>query len=510
MNFDENHLVDEILQARQRVYAIGSRTPLQKLDGMDIEGEIWTKREDLSPIRAYKWRGAYNKLAKLQPGEKNKGVVAASAGNHAQGVAMGAAKLGISAKIFMPVPTPLLKRESVMRHGKGHVDIILVGDTFHEAAEAAALCADEESRVMIHPFDDLDVIAGQGTIADEIILTGKGPFDVAFLQIGGGGMAAAVSFWLRKFYPGIRIIGVEGKDQASMAAAVKSGKPTPLDYLDVFCDGTAVREAGVLTHAICSQTIDEFITVSNEEVCAGIQLLWNHGRIIPETSGAMGIAAWLKHKQRFANQKCLTIICGANMDFARLSWIVRHAGIGSATRIYYQFKIHEQPGTLFKVLEIVRTRANIIEFQYGKNSLEAAYPVIGFDAHPESLEQIKVDLSEAEIPYRDVTGSSSVEFRMIPWNPGLMQEPVFIQVEFPERAGALSDFLRRFHQNVNICYFSYQYSGERVGRALIGFEILAGSVREEIQSWGKVLPAGLRAIRVLKASEVNNAFHDSE
>ena len=504
----EETLTNEILSARQRVYAIGNRTPLQQLDGLEINGQLWTKREDLSPIRSYKWRGAYNKLSKLSKTSKSNGVVAASAGNHAQGVALGASRLKIHSKIFMPIPTPQLKRDSVKRHGGDFVDVVLAGDTFHEAALEAERCSIKESRTMIHPFDDLDVIAGQGTIADEIILTGEGPFEVAFLQIGGGGMAAAVSFWLKKFYPSIKIIGVEGKDQASMSRAIEAGRPIKLDHLDVFCDGTAVRQVGEHSYDICSETIDEIVTVSNQEVCAGIQLLWNHGRIIPETAGAMGVAAWLKNKERFEDKKCLTVICGANMDFARLAWIVRNAGIGSATRIYYQFKILEKPGTLFQVLEIVRSRANIIEFQYGKNSLSEAFPVMGFDAHPKSLEQIKTDLSLAGIIYRDVTDCPTVEFKMMPWDPELMQNPVFIKVEFPERAGALSDFLKQFYSDVNIGYFSYQYSGERVGRALIGFEILKDSTKNLVEKWKSKTPEGLRALEVLESNKINNnSFH---
>lgn len=506
MSFGLEQLTDEILKARQRVYAIGGRTPLQQLSIPKLNGELWIKREDLSPIRAYKWRGAFNKLAKLDLSTRKQGVVAASAGNHAQGVALGCSKLGIHAKIFMPVPTPQLKQESVKKHGSGFTEIILAGDTFHEAAIEADKCAREEQRELIHPFDDVDVIAGQGTIADEIILSGEGPFDVVFLQIGGGGMASAVSYWLKKFFPGIKVIGVEGVDQACMKLAINKSKPTALDYVDVFCDGTAVRESGKLTYEICKETIDEIITVTNEEVCAGIQFLWNHSRVIPETAGAMGIAGWLKSYNQYKDSKALTILCGANMDFARLSWIVRHAGIGSATRIYYQFKIDERPGTLFQVLELVRSRANIIEFQYGKNDLTEAYPVIGFDAHPENLEQIKEDLSTSNIPYQDVTGKPTVEFKVIPWNPNLIPDPVFIQVEFPERAGALSDFLRMYYKSMNICYFSYQFSGERVGRALIGFEINSESMIMDIQSWKQKVPAGLRALKILDNNDLGSSF----
>ena len=491
------NLTDEILLARQRVYGIGDRTPLEVIGTETGNGALWVKREDLSPIRAYKWRGAFNKMAKLSEEERSRGVVAASAGNHAQGVALGAARLGIKARIFMPVPTPRLKQEAVRRHGGEAVEIILTGDTFHEAAEAAERQVREFGQIMIHPFDDLDVIAGQGTIADEIILSGKGPFDVVFLQIGGGGMAAGVSFWLKKFFPDIRVIGVEGVDQASMKLALDGGEVKPLEYVDVFCDGTAVREAGKLTYDICSETLDEIVTVTNEEVCAGIEFLWNKLRVIPETSGAMGVAAWLKDRKRFENLSSLSILCGANMDFARLGWIVRHAGIGSARRVYYRFTILEVPGTLFRLLELVRSKANIIEFQYGKEGPSQAYPVIGFDADGANLSELQRELNASGIAYLDVTGQPEVEFRIIPWNPTIMESPVFMEVEFPERAGALSDFLNSFYRDVNICYFSYQYSGERVGRAMIGFEIVDSAVRGDIENWKKKVPLGLRALKLV-------------
>ncbi|MFK7789269.1 MAG: threonine/serine dehydratase, partial [Phycisphaeraceae bacterium] len=282
-----DQLHGEIERATQRVYAVREATPLEQVDiGGDVE--VWVKREDIPPIHAYKWRGAFNKMATLSPDARERGVVCASAGNHAQGVAIAAQKLGCHAKIFMPEPTPLMKRQAVALHGGSHVTVELVGDTYDEASHAAKQYASDNDVAFVHPYDDLATMGGQGTIAVEAIEANVGPFDVAYLQIGGGGMAAAVGAWLKKAMPNIRIIGVEGEGQASMKAAVKQGGPVELDELDIFCDGTAVRRAGDLTYELCKEIVDEFITVSNEEVCNAIRLFWEARRRIVEPAGAMG------------------------------------------------------------------------------------------------------------------------------------------------------------------------------------------------------------------------------
>ena len=256
MNSDDSivdQLRDEILQARGRIYAVGSPTPLEsiQLEG-DDQQRIFLKREDLSPMHAYKWRGAYNRMAGLDP-KTTKKVVAASAGNHAQGVAIAAAKFNgaIPAKIFMPLNTPLMKQKAVKRHGGDAVEIELVGDRYDDAVTAAHDASQPDNIEMVHAFNDLAVMGGQGTIADEIVMSGDGPFDAAFLQIGGGGMAAGVSAWLKYYYPDIDIYGVEGEDQASMAYAVEQGQPSELDEIDVFCDGTAVAKVGNYTFEAC-------------------------------------------------------------------------------------------------------------------------------------------------------------------------------------------------------------------------------------------------------------------
>ena len=469
-------LFQEILMARQRVYAVGQPTPLERVM-LSVDAEVFIKREDLSPIHAYKWRGAYNRMATLSAEERARGVVCASAGNHAQGVALAARKLGIQACIYMPVSTPRMKQSEVKRHGGDRVEVVLAGDSYSDAAAAALARRDEAGLIFVHAYDDLATMGGQGTIADEIVMSGHGPFDVAYLQIGGGGMAAAVSCWLRAFYPNIRIVGVEGVDQASMAAAVNAGRPVALDYVDVFCDGTAVRQAGALTYPLCASLIDEFITVTNEEVAAAIEALWNTCRSIAEPSGAMGVAGLLKQADQLPGQRVLAVLCGANVDFEQLAWIAHHAGIGAARRRYYRIGMPEAPGGLLHLLDSVMEGINIIEVQFGKVSNEVAWPVIGFEASPPSLELLDRRLGERQIPHEDVTSTADVEFRIIHYEPHLFAHPYFVTYEFPERAGALRDFLRSVERG-SICYFNYTSTGEQVGRALIGFEFAEAVDRE--------------------------------
>jgi threonine dehydratase len=464
-----NQLFQEILHARQRVYTIGSPTPTERLS-LPIDAEVWIKREDISPIYSYKWRGATNRMALLTDEERAAGVICASAGNHAQGVALAARRMGVSAMIFMPMSTPATKLNAVKRHGGDAVEIVLVGDDFQDASRAAHEKKLETGRIFIHAYDDLRTMGGQGTLADEVVMSGHGPFDVAYLQVGGGGMAASVACWLKYYYPGIRIVGVEGVDQASMQAAIKAGKPVALDYVDVFCDGTAVGKAGDLTMPLCHELIDEFITVTNEEVCAAIQAIWEGARCLAEPAGAMGVAGLMKDADRAEGQRVLTVLCGANVDFGQLSRIVRSAGIGAHKRRYYRFTIGERPGTLVRLLETVLDGLNIIEFQYGKNDPDIARYVIGLEASPPEFELMERRTRELGVPCEDVTSQDDVEFRMVRWNPELLHNPMFLRLEFPERAGALRDFLNHMRGTANICYFNYLYTGERVGRAMIAFE----------------------------------------
>ena len=462
-------LFNEILLARQRVYAVRTPTPFEQID-IGTSADVWVKREDQRPIHSYKWRGAYNRMATLAEAKRQRGVVCASAGNHAQGVALAATRLGCSATIFMPRPTPKMKRIAVAKHGGDHVKIELVGDTYDQASQAAKAFAKQHDLAFVHPYDDLVTMGGQGTLADEIVMAGKGVFDVAYLQIGGGGMASAVACWLKHFMPGIHIVGVEAEGQASMQAAIAHGEPVSLEGLDIFCDGTAVQRTGDLTFPLCRELIDEFVTVSNQDVSNAIRSFWNWRRRIVEPAGALGLAGLLSQKKKLDGKRVLTVMCGANMDFSQLSVIASEAGIGGQMRHHLRFEISETSGSLLRLMRKVLFDCNIMEFQYGKVDGERAYPVIGFDASPKVQAQVIQRCADVGIAVQDVSAAEDTRFRVIPHRVELFKHPLMLRYEFPERMGALHEFLGQIQDLANICYFNYLYSGERVGRALMGLE----------------------------------------
>lgn len=476
-------LFDEALLARARVYEAGSATPLQEIFSKGAGYRIYVKREDLGPINAYKWRGAYNAVKSYYEKTGCQTVVAASAGNHAQGVALAAKKLDIQAKIFMPLSAPQMKQDAVRRHGGENVEVILFGDTYNEAAAKAKEYVEQHDLTYIHPFDDIYTMAGQATIADEIIFSGKGPFDYAFLQIGGGGMAGAVSALLKKHYPSIKIIGVEGVDQASMKASIEAGKPVTLDHVDTFCDGTAVTRPGDLTFETCRENIDEFITVTNEEVSASMERLWDANRVIPEPSGAMGLAGLIKYaeanKTDVQGKKLLSVLCGANMDFGKISQIAQRSAIGSHRRRYLRFHINEEKGGMLALLEDHFKDLNVSDFLYGKTNEQDAWPIIGLEASPDRMARLDGKLLSAKVAFEDVTLDPDVKYGIINYNPALFKDPVLMEIEFPERKGALRDLLRRVSGAANVCYFKYTYSGETVGRAIMGFEFEAHDHKQE-------------------------------
>lgn len=467
-----DQLFDEILRARTRVYRAGTATPQQEIISPG-DYTILVKREDLGPINAYKWRGGYNAVAAHHENTDCKTVVAASAGNHAQGVALAVKKLGLKAKIYMPLSAPQMKQQSVKRHGGDHVDIILVGDTYNEAADAAKDYAEKHKLTYIHPFDDIYTMAGQATIADEIMLSGTIP-DIVFLQIGGGGMAGAVACWLKKHHPKIKIIGVEGVDQASMKASIKAGKPVTLDTVDTFCDGTAVTRPGDLTFKVCRDYIDEFITVTNEEVSASIQRMWEASRVIPEPSGAMGLAGLIQyaeaHEKKVSGKTLLCVCCGANMDFGKLAMISQKSAIGAHRRRYLRFHIGEKPGGMLELLNKHFKDLSVSEFLYGKISDKEAWPIIALEAAPERMDHLDDELKKAGVEFEDVTLDADVRYKIINYNPALFKNPLLLLVQFPERKGALRDFMKRVSGIANVCYFNYAYSGEAIGRSLMGFE----------------------------------------
>lgn len=470
----------EILFARERVYRFGRATPLERLHLPGPGPEIWVKREDLSPVKAYKWRGACNRMATLSPDQAERGVVTASAGNHAQGVALAARILGINARIYMPRSTPKIKQAAVHHHGADRVSIHLAGDSYDEAVTAARDDEKETGAIYIHAYDDLLVMAGQGTMADEIVLSGKGPFDAAYLQIGGGGMAAGVAAWLKTHWPDMSVRGVEGAGQASMKAAFEAGKPVTLEHLDLFSDGTAVRKAGELPFQILSRTLDEVVTVSNAEISQAIRTLWEGLRCIAEPAGAMGLAAALRDSAQLTGKRVLIVLCGANIDFLQIGHIARSIDpAGDASRTL-RIRIPQQPGAMVTLHDKCLTGFNISDFQYGKTDQSAAWPVFTLDAEdPEAFARLGPRLDAAGFAWEELVEQPDVLFRAIPLRGDLLKHPAFLRLDFYERPGALRDFLmRHVIGRAELCYFNYRQSGERIGRALIGMDFLSPAERD--------------------------------
>jgi threonine dehydratase len=478
----DRQLRQEILFARERVYRFSGPTPLERLDLPGPGPEIWVKREDLSPIKAYKWRGACNRMAILTESERRHGVVTASAGNHAQGVALAARTLKVKARIYMPRSTPKVKQSAVLHHGGEFVEIHLAGDSYDDAVSAAR--ADEKSSgaIYIHAYDDLQVMAGQGTLADEVVLSGHGPFDAAYLQIGGGGLAAGVSTWLRTYWPAIDCVGVEGVGQASMKAALAHGAPCSLEAVDLFCDGTAVRKAGALPFEICKDSLSRIETVTNAEVSQAIRLLWEGLRCISEPSGAMGLAGVLKNRENLIGKKVLVILCGANIDFLQLGLIAQSSSTAATTSRTLRVRIPERAGTMLELLDNCLGGHAIADFQYGKTDEEEAWPAFTIHSEdPAILEALPKKLEDHGFAWQDLTGAVDIAFRAIPLRGDLLQNPAFLRLDFYERPGALHDFLnQRIRGNASLCYFNYRQSGERIGRALIGLDFPSPFEREAL------------------------------
>ncbi len=468
---NNDRLFQQIMRARNRVYQVSGPTPLEQ-HPLPGGGTLLLKREDLSPIHAYKWRGAYNMMASQPEDLLREGVVTASAGNHAQGVALAASRLKCRAQIFMPSSVPRMKAREVARLGGDYVEIVITGDTYNDACNAAHAAAERYGRLYIPAYDDLSVMAGQGTVGDEILMHAIKP-DVVFLQIGGGGLAASVACVLKNYSPDIRVIGVEGEEQACMAAAVRHGAPVTLPYVDVFCDGTAVKRAGELTFPYCRDLIDEFMTVSNDDVCAAVQRLWELARTMAEPSGAMGMAGFMRRQEEFRGKNVAVIVSGANMDFARLSWVAGRAGIGLASKQYFEIELPERAGSMLKLLtDIQEAGLNIEDFLYGKEHPTAAYPVLGFAGTPDQFAALQTRLTAGGYVFRNVSSREDVAFRVINYQPDMVKDPFLAVIEFAQRPGALQEFMTHAAKWSNICYFNYANRGELVGRALMGFEFV--------------------------------------
>ena len=462
-----------------RVYEAAIETPLEDSPALSkaLGNRVLLKREDMQPIFSFKLRGAYNKIAHLNEVERAKGVIAASAGNHAQGVAYSARQLGIEATIVMPVTTPAIKVSAVQRLGG---QVILHGDNYSEAAERCDELVAETGMTFIHPFDDELVIAGQGTVADELLRQSSGKMDVVFVPVGGGGLIAGMAAYLKQLCPEVRIVGVEPVDSDAMARSLAAGERVKLDSVGIFADGVAVREVGRLTFDICRKHVDEIICVDVDEICSGIKSAYQATRTIVEPAGALALAGLKKYvrERGVTDQTLVAVNSGANMNFDRLRYVAERTMIGEKQEALFAVSIPETPGSLRRFCRELVGDRNITEFNYRLASRDAAHIFVGISVRDEEerfafsrllVEQGYgcIDLTENELAkthIRHMVGGRSTQ---------TCGERLF-RFWFPERPGALSRFLETMGAGWNISLFHYRTQGSDFGRVLIGLEIAEG------------------------------------
>ncbi len=466
--------VEKILKAR--VYDVANETPLEVMPRLSkrLNNTILLKREDLQPVFSFKLRGAYNRMSQLSADERARGVVCASAGNHAQGVALAASKMDIPALIVMPKTTPPIKVESVRAYG---AEIKLHGNSYDDASAYALSVADKDGRTFIHPYDDPEVIAGQGTIAMEIIRQHPEPIHAIFVPVGGGGLISGVSAYIKAFWPEIKIIAVEPADAASLKAALDADQRVKLDQVGLFADGTAVRQIGVEPFRVCRETVDEVVTVSSDELCAAIMDIFQDTRSIAEPSGALAVAGVKKYlaANPMENEQLVAINSGANINFDRLRHVAERSEIGERREVLFATKIDEQPGSFQKFCNTLGERG-ITEFNYRYADDKQAQVFVGvrMNGQQEERQQLFSQLDEAGYDWVDFTDNETAKLHvryMVGGHAPQVDNERLIRFEFPERPGALLRFLTRIGQRWNISLFHYRNHGADYGRVLVGIQV---------------------------------------
>jgi len=458
------------------VYDVAVESPLDFARNLSarLNNRIWLKREDLQPVFSFKIRGAYNKLASLSDNELANGVICSSAGNHAQGVALAAQQRGIRAVIVMPVTTPSIKVDAVRSLGG---EVILFGDTYDDAHTHAREHERQHGYVFIHPFDDPDVIAGQGTIGVEILQQANDKIDAIFVPIGGGGLIAGIAAYVKAVQPDIRIIGVEPQDSSAMRDSIEAGAPVVLDHVGIFADGVAVRRVGDETFRLCQQYVDEFITVDTDQICAAIRDIFEDTRSIVEPAGGLSVAAAKKYiaDNRLENRNFVTINCGANVNFDRLRHIAERAAVGEQTEMLLAAEIPEAPGSFRHFCEFIGRRG-ITEFNYRYSDTRKAHIFVGVQLKggADERQELLADLRSAEYPVEDLSDNemAKLHVRHMVGGPstGVANERLY-RFEFPERPGALFDFLNAIGTDWNISLFHYRNHGSDYGRILAGIDV---------------------------------------
>ena len=456
------------------VYDVAIKTPITFANNLStkLENDIFLKREDLQPIFSFKNRGAYNKISNLSPAQKKKGVIAASAGNHAQGVANACKRLRIACEIVMPVTAPELKIKAVKNFG---AKVVLHGDNYNQALRKAKSLAAAKSKEFIDAFDDIYTIAGQGTIGKEIV-EDKHVFDAVFVPVGGGGILARIAAYVSAFSPTTKIYGVEVDDSACLTEAIKFGKRVRLSQVGSFADGVAVEQVGKNTFEIIKETVDGVITVTNDELCAAVKDIFEDTRVISEPAGALALAGLKQYAAKIQGKKLLAISSGANVNFERLSYIVERSEVGENREKLLSIKIPEKPGS-FKKLCSMFGKSLITEFNYRISDASDAYVLVGIRIENEGrFKEICSKLEAKKYTFQDLTLNkiSRDHLRHMvggrsPKTNSELSERIF-RCEFPVKPEALLNFLRAFGNGWNISLFHYRNLGAAFANVLIGIQ----------------------------------------
>jgi len=473
------------------IYDVAVETDLTLLTKLSarLNNQVYLKREDQQPVHSFKLRGAYNKLSNLNEAECIHGVIAASAGNHAQGLALAANKLGIKATIVMPKTTPDIKVDNVRRFGG---EVRLVGHSFNEAQEASIKYAEAESKTLIHPFDDVDVIVGQGTVAKELLQQLPNA-DVVFVPVGGGGLLAGMAVYLKQLSPNTKIIGVEAQDSACLKAALAAGKPVDLPQVGLFADGVAVKRIGKYTFDLIKRYCDEVITVTTDEICASIKDIFEQTRVIAEPAGALSLAGLQKYcaTSEHSDQSLVAILSGANMNFHSLRYVSERCELGEKREAVLAVTIPEEKGSFKRFCQTIGNRA-ITEFNYRYTGEPSANIFVGvrLSGSVEERQQLLNELASANYQVNDFTDNelAKLHVRYMIGGKNSVNEKTADNVnerifsfEFPEHPGALEKFLDAMGEIVNITLFHYRNHGAAFGQVLAGFEVSSDKESEFFQ-----------------------------
>lgn len=481
--------LQRILNAR--VYDVANESPLELAKKLSsrLGNQVWLKREDTQPVHSFKLRGAYNKMSHLSSSELARGVVCASAGNHAQGVALSARQLGCRAVVVMPVTTPRLKSDAVASLGG---QVVLFGDSYSDAYAHALELQEQYQYVFVHPFDDPDVIAGQGTVGMEILRQHQHPIHAVFVAIGGGGLISGVAAYIKAVRPEIKVVGVQMTDSDAMIRSVQIGSPVDLSEVGLFSDGTAVKRVGDETFRLTRELVDEFVTVDTDAVCAAIKDAFEDTRSILEPAGAMGIAGMKQYvaQNELQGEDIVAITCGANMNFDRLRFVAERAEAGEEREAMFAVTIPEERGSFRRLCETIGQR-DVTEFSYRMSDEREAHVLVGLAINDRSdVAIISQDLNDQGFKTLDL-GEDELSKEHLRYMVGgrsrLGENERLYRFEFPERPGALMRFLSHMHPDWNISLFHYRNQGADYGRILIGIQVPGGDLpafREFIETLG--------------------------